>query len=70
MNDARRQELTHGPDPQKLTPEEIAEGWHWCRPFCHQCFSLDWDCLMIGPGTYEWDDGDECPYCDHKIPKS
>ena len=61
MNNTRRQELTYGPDPQKLTPEEVAEGWHWC---------LDWDCLMIGPGTYEWADGDECPYCDHKIPKS
>ncbi len=27
-----------------LTPEEIAEGWHWCS---------NWDGLLVGPGTEE-----------------
>lgn len=24
-----------------LTPEEMAEGWHWCQ---------DWDFMLVGPG--------------------
>ncbi len=30
MTDERYKELQFGPDPQKLTPEEVDEGWHWC----------------------------------------
>ena len=35
MNDERPQ----------LTPEEIAEGWHFCN---------NWDGLLVGPNTEEW----------------
>jgi len=67
MDNKRLYDLNHGPDPQILTNEEYAEGWHWCP---------DWDYLMIGPESYEWVvNADEsmkgkCPYCDHEIPKS
>jgi hypothetical protein len=29
----------------RLTPEEIAEGWHFCN---------NWDGLLVGPNTEEW----------------
>jgi hypothetical protein len=30
MTPERYKELQHGPDPQRLTQEEMVEGWHWC----------------------------------------
>lgn len=33
-------------DEGELTPEEIADGWHWC---------WDWDGLLVGPGMMEMD---------------
>ena len=30
MTDERYKELQFGPDPQKLTPEEVEQRWHWC----------------------------------------
>lgn len=29
---------------EKLTSEEVAEGWHWCD---------DWDFMLVGPGMEE-----------------
>jgi hypothetical protein len=31
-------------EEEKLTPEEIAAGWHFCS---------DWDYELVGPGTLE-----------------
>lgn len=36
-------------DGEKLTPEEVSQGWHFC---------CDWDGLLIGPGMSELE------YCD------
>lgn len=36
----RRRELECGPDPQRLTPEEIEAGYHFCP---------DWDFMVVGP---------------------
>lgn len=30
MTSDRYTQLTWGPDPQTLTPDEIADGWHFC----------------------------------------
>lgn len=43
MNTERWVELMRNFDLQ-LTPEEIAQGWHFC---------YDWDDLLIGPGMIE-----------------
>ena len=48
MNNVRYFMLERG--GQKLTPEERAEGWH----FCH-----DWDGMLVGPGMPEM----ECCTC-------
>lgn len=31
-------------DSTELTPEEVAQGWHWC---------WEWDGLLVGPGMKE-----------------
>lgn len=33
-------------DEMNLTPDEIADGWHFCP---------EWDGLLIGPGMDEFD---------------
>lgn len=38
--------LLNGRDPPPLTEDEIAAGWHYC---------YEWDFLLVGPGTDEWD---------------
>lgn len=45
MTDKRWKQLMHDVGPG-LTPEEIADGWHFC---------WDWDGLLIGPGMGEMD---------------
>lgn len=34
-------------DKEKLTPEELADGWHFC---------VVWDGLLVGPGMTEQED--------------
>ena len=41
MTDDRWRELMNDPNG-RISPEELAEGWHWCP---------DWDDLLVGPGT-------------------
>ena len=43
MIESRYQELMRN-DDLELTPEELAEGWHFCA---------EWDCLLVGPGMGE-----------------
>ncbi len=43
MTDERWRELMND-ESKKLTPEELAEGWHFC---------WDWDGLLVGPGMDE-----------------
>lgn len=49
MSPERYRELDTAVTPT-LTPEERAEGWHFCP---------DWDYLLVGPGTAE----EECCLC-------
>ena len=44
MTPERRRELECGPDPQKLTDEEIRQGYHFCP---------DWDFMVVGPEDSE-----------------
>jgi hypothetical protein len=46
--DNDRWSKVHNSNTEPLTPEEIAEGWHFC---------LEWDGLLVGPGM------DELKYC-------
>jgi hypothetical protein len=44
MTEDRYHELMYGDTPQKLTKEELAEGWHFCT---------EWDYLLVGPKMEE-----------------
>jgi len=52
MDKARYDELQHGPDPQKLTAEEIKTGWRWCYEFddllTDKCPMPPGECLCNG----------------------
>ena len=43
MTSDRYHKLVANP-AEKLTPQELTEGWHFC---------LDWDLLLVGPGMEE-----------------
>lgn len=43
MDNKRYWELERNPTA-KLTEEELASGWHWCREF---------DFMLVGPGMEE-----------------
>lgn len=45
MSHARWEAVMNDPSVY-LTDEERADGWHFC---------CDWDGLLVGPGTMEWD---------------
>jgi hypothetical protein len=45
MTDERFNQLMES-DDLELTPEEVAEGWHFC---------WDWDGLLIKPGMREYE---------------
>lgn len=45
MNNQRYVELESN-EEATLTPEEMAQGWHWCD---------DWDYMLIGPGMSEFE---------------
>lgn len=55
MTNERWIAVNNGAD--KLTPEEIAQGWHYC---------WDWDGLLVGPDMKEM----ECCTCVPKQNKS
>lgn len=44
MNGERWSQLNR--DGRGLTPEEFAQGWHYC---------IEWDFLLVGPGMVERD---------------
>lgn len=48
MTDLRYAELMLD-DSATLTPDELAEGWHWCP---------EWDDLLVWPGM------EEANYCE------
>jgi hypothetical protein len=60
MDHKRYCEIESGITDAKLTSEEIAEGWHFCR---------EWDGLLIGPGMPEMEaclckySNKNCPSC-------
>ena len=43
MTDERYWEIERS-QTVRLTPEELAEGWHFCP---------DWDSMLVGPGMAE-----------------
>ena len=64
MTEERYNELIRGPDPQRLTPEELKAGWHWCDEMdgllCkigdENCFCVDKDHKSLEETWVAWID--------------
>lgn len=56
MTKERWIQLQEGDDSQKLTPQEIAAGWHWCHEFdglLRNNREDDFQCDCLGPHKFQ-----------------